>query len=86
MCHNIFDEDMFERPVSLSLTRHLSHTRGISPFGDDDDDVLAELSKSAEEGDKRWRQAECVHQLNLALVRLYRNNAKLTNNDLDFSG
>lgn len=56
----IFDEDMFERLTSLSLTRHLSHTRGISLFSDDDDDVLAELSKSADEGDERWRQAECA--------------------------
>lgn len=60
MSHCVFDEDMFERLTSLSLTRHLSHTRGISLFSDDDDDVLAELSKSADEADKRWRQAECV--------------------------
>lgn len=58
-CVRIFDEDIFERLTSLSLTRHLSHTRGISLFGDDDD-VLAELSKSADEADKWWRQAEYV--------------------------
>ncbi len=57
--HCVFDEDIFERLTPLSLTRHLSHTRGISLFSDDDD-VLAELSKSADEADKRWRQAECV--------------------------
>lgn len=33
----VFDEDIFERLTSLSLTRHLSRTRGISLFGDDDD-------------------------------------------------
>lgn len=37
----LFDEDMFERLASLSPTRHLSHTRGISLFGDDEDDVQA---------------------------------------------
>lgn len=57
--HCVFDEDIFERLTPLTLTRHLSHTRGISLFSDDDD-VLAELSKSADEADKRWRQAECV--------------------------
>lgn len=55
----VFDEDISEWPTSLSLARHLSHTRGISHFGDDDD-VLAELSESADEADKWWRQAECV--------------------------
>lgn len=43
LTHCVFDEDIFERPTSLSHTRHLSHTRGISLFSDDDD-VLAELS------------------------------------------
>lgn len=76
--HCVFDEDIFERLTSLSLTCHLSHTRGISLFSDDDDDVLAELSKSADEADKRWRQAAvCAHQLNLALVCHYRNNAAI---------
>lgn len=59
--HRVFDEDMFERLTSLTLSRHLSHTRGISLVGEDDGDVVAELSKSADEGNKgRWRGAECV--------------------------
>lgn len=47
VCHHIFDEDMFERLVSLSFTCNLSHTRGISTFSDDDDDdeVLAVIQK-----------------------------------------
>lgn len=73
----VFDEDIFERLTSLSLMCHLSHTRGISLFSDDDD-VLAELSKSADEADKRWRQSRvCAHQLNLALVCHYGNNAAI---------
>lgn len=72
-----FDEDTFERLTSLSHTCHLSHTRGISLFGDDDD-VLAELSKSADEADKRWRQSRvCAHQLNLAPVCHYGNNVAI---------
>lgn len=59
--HRVFDEDMFERLTSLTLSRHLSHTRGISLVGEDDGDVVAELSKSADEGNKGWwRGAECV--------------------------
>lgn len=54
--HRVFDEDIFEWLTSLSLTCHLSHTRGISLFGDDDD-VPGESSKSADEADKRWHQA-----------------------------
>jgi len=75
---SVFDEDIFERLTSLSLTCHLSHTRGISLFGDDDDDVLAELSKSADEADERRRQAGvCAHQLNLALVCHYGNSVTI---------
>lgn len=59
MSRCVFDEDIFERLTSLSLTCHLSHTRGISLFSDDDD-VLTELSESADEADKRWRQASSV--------------------------
>lgn len=77
MSHCVFDEDMFERLTSL--TRHLSHTRGISLFSDDDDDVLAELSKSADEADKWWRQAErvcvCSPIKSGATAGLRRNNA-----------
>lgn len=44
MSHWVFDEDIFVWLTSFSLRCHLTHTRGISLFSDDDD-VLAELSK-----------------------------------------
>lgn len=92
MTHCVFDEDIFERLTSLLLTRHLSHTRGISLFGDDDD-VLPELCKSADGADKRWRQAECMCSpiksgTSLSLQEQFGDNHvnESTNNKLDLLG
>ena len=91
MSHCVFDEDIFERLTLLSLTCHLSHTRGISLFSDDDDDVLAELSKSADEahsgGVKRSACPPIKSDTDLSLQEQCSDNHinESTNNKLDLS-
>lgn len=72
----VFDKDIFDLPTSLSLTRHLSQTRGISLSADDDDDsrvISKVLMKLTSGGVERER----VQQANLAQVCHRLNNAAI---------
>lgn len=74
--------------LGLSLTRHLSQTRGISLFGDDDDDsdvILKVLMKLTSGG---VRQSMCSPSKSGASLSLreqcgHNHLGALTNNKLD---
>lgn len=89
LAHCMFDEDIFEQlTLGLSLTRHLSQTRGISLVGDDDDDsnvILKVLMKLTRGGVRRSMCSPSQSGASLSLREqcVHNHLGALTNNKRD---